>query len=1113
MKNVKYISASAGSGKTYTLTEELKNAVSGKNGKKIEPEKIILTTFTKAAASEVLEKAKAKLFKEGLTEEAEKLDQAAIGTIDSICESFIRKYWYVLGISPNPNVMTDDAKDFFVNQSLLDLADDDESEFLADFADEFEINGYMSSQRNYDFWKDDLKKIIEFSQNYGIKNYEESKKYSKGIVGKIKSIKKLNLNNKVQQEKFFDLLRNFLIKTKEFNDENQTKNHNKIKSDIEYITKQLDSNDEKTIAFYKSIRNFEKSLNTSNKWMDIEGRFEIKEELTDWFYSTEEVCEKIEKYIDTIFAFAERWQDKYENYKKTHHLLDFTDMETKMFALLENPEVQNDIKANYKYIFVDEAQDCSPLQVKIFDKLSELVEKSIWVGDTKQAIYGFRGSDTDLADAVVKIIKTKEKKLEAGFETSTLETSYRSLGNIVDAANATFTKAFKDFDENEVKLKCHRKEDGEKDGFIRYWVLDENAENRAEQIAKNIVHLIENREKPKDIAILARTNTDLNNVANALKKYKVPVFRAKDETNSDLDSKTSAIITLVTSLLTLLADQTDEYAKAKIKHLTEKGATLGAIIDEKLELLVSADSTNAKEDSTNTSTSVIPVPDTGIYETQLSKELLEKKEYFIHQPLKNLVESVIIELDLYNKANEIISSDYEETSEILHAIIDSAEAYEENSALLGKAATLNGFISYLNEKGVSVSGNKNGVQLFTFHSSKGLEWKTVILMNLDNDFLNENKLIKHEIFGVHRIYKQNPSEDNLFPTPVISVFPDLFSQSKVADEIKTSLENDELYSAAKSKITEEEKRLMYVAMTRPRDNLIFALNGKSNSPCKYFENLGFSTIQTLPQTPSEKCDLFNSGFLSEFEKNADENDVPENYSFKDKANEVFWPNKLKSQKDTNVLPRNINPSKLENEKIADVASLEPCKIATSSHFDKLNDHNKENLSSKISVSGNPNKTELGTFLHNIFCIVQHKTDEEISRIIADSEFKENLKNPREIKSVWNDFTKYLENEFGAAEKTFHEYPFEFLTEKNQIAKGRMDFLWKTKNGSVIVDYKTYFDDDDIFDKKSESFAGKYQVQLDLYEKVLQSASENVLAKVLWYPCLGIVVKLGDINNE
>ena len=58
MKNITYISASAGSAKTYELTERLKKAILGGECK---PEEVILTTFTKAAASEFKAKAKAKL--------------------------------------------------------------------------------------------------------------------------------------------------------------------------------------------------------------------------------------------------------------------------------------------------------------------------------------------------------------------------------------------------------------------------------------------------------------------------------------------------------------------------------------------------------------------------------------------------------------------------------------------------------------------------------------------------------------------------------------------------------------------------------------------------------------------------------------------------------------------------------------------------------------------------------------------------------------------------------------------------------------------------------------------------------------------------------------------
>ena len=67
MKNITYISASAGSGKTYELTERLKKVILEGKAK---PEEVILTTFTKASASEFKEKAKAKFYEVGKVKEA-----------------------------------------------------------------------------------------------------------------------------------------------------------------------------------------------------------------------------------------------------------------------------------------------------------------------------------------------------------------------------------------------------------------------------------------------------------------------------------------------------------------------------------------------------------------------------------------------------------------------------------------------------------------------------------------------------------------------------------------------------------------------------------------------------------------------------------------------------------------------------------------------------------------------------------------------------------------------------------------------------------------------------------------------------------------------------------
>ena len=114
-----------------------------------------------------------------------------------------------------------------------------------------------------------------------------------------------------------------------------------------------------------------------------------------------------------------------------------------------------------KYVFVDEFQDVNPIQLEIFQLLRDIVGESFWVGDPKQAIYGFRGSDTSLINAVVGSLDPKD--------TLSLDTSYRSLPQLVDEANAIFAPAFGALAESERIEKervcldaCERKKNEEK---------------------------------------------------------------------------------------------------------------------------------------------------------------------------------------------------------------------------------------------------------------------------------------------------------------------------------------------------------------------------------------------------------------------------------------------------------------------------------------------------------------------------------------------------------------------------------------------------------------------------------------------------------------------------
>ncbi|MDO5764202.1 MAG: UvrD-helicase domain-containing protein, partial [Elusimicrobiales bacterium] len=134
MKNITYISASAGSGKTYTLTKRLAEMIL--QGQ-VRANEVILTTFTNQAAAELKEKAQSELYAQGLHEAAAQLDEAMIGTVHGVANAFINKYWFYLGLSPQMCVLAEEDVAFYLNQSLAGLPEPEEMDFFHKFRTEF----------------------------------------------------------------------------------------------------------------------------------------------------------------------------------------------------------------------------------------------------------------------------------------------------------------------------------------------------------------------------------------------------------------------------------------------------------------------------------------------------------------------------------------------------------------------------------------------------------------------------------------------------------------------------------------------------------------------------------------------------------------------------------------------------------------------------------------------------------------------------------------------------------------------------------------------------------------------------------------------------------------
>jgi ATP-dependent helicase/nuclease subunit A len=151
--------------------------------------------------------------------------------------------------------------------------------------------------------------------------------------------------------------------------------------------------------------------------------------------------EDVRACITLVFELAAQAIQAYADHKRVWGLMDFIDQEVKALELLRRPEVQEILREQVDLVLVDEFQDTSPLQLDIFLALSRLAPSSVWVGDQKQAIFGFRGTDPALMDAALAALLERH----GASAQKTLAHSYRSRPELVRLTSDVFAPAFKPY--------------------------------------------------------------------------------------------------------------------------------------------------------------------------------------------------------------------------------------------------------------------------------------------------------------------------------------------------------------------------------------------------------------------------------------------------------------------------------------------------------------------------------------------------------------------------------------------------------------------------------------------------------------------------------------------
>ena len=1086
MKNIQYINAGAGSGKTTKLTEILSEKLG--NGI-VKPSEVILTTFTELAASEFREKSRERLFNDNHPDIAAELDSATIGTVHSVALGFIQKYWYLIGVSPDMKVMSEDDLQVYISESMGDYVGQDDLEFFRKFGNFFDLKD-SQSHTDLDFWKDHLLTIIDKVNNYNV-DIDGSINESKAIVNKIFNLEvKLD---KISLEKFKEALANDFP--------SHTDN---AKKTTEPIHEGLQKND-LTYALLSKLYDFL----TNDEQQRIKTRLKrvIGEDVYDNLVNNLKavLCSSprqlMNEMIERLFNIAKEWKEGFISFKKDRHIIDYNDMERLFLQLLEMPDVSSEIQGTYKLMMVDEFQDSSPIQLEIFKLLSDLMEQSYWVGDPKQSIYGFRGADVELVKETTSLFNPNETDTESHLTYGRLDNSWRSRQPLVNLVNNCFITAFNDIiDEDDVRLQPMRQESPELASSLSHWncyAARRSSEIFTNKVATRIKELIDSdlnvqiknsneyrQIQPGDIAILCRKNDECKQFAKALISKGVPVSFVND----DILQQTE--VNLVFTLLKFMVDDSNKHVRADLIRLLEDISTQD-ILQQRLDYLLSLINETVNEEGER---EIVVNPDLWLEEDNLMiKKLMAFKQTVRNMSVSDMLESIIYGLSLPKLVAKW--GDVDNRRQNLQTLCILAKKYDEHCLQMGIGASIGGLLTYLSYAEIDnkIDNAANAVKVLTYHKSKGLEWPYVILSSLEDDSLEVKSFCRKNFWGIHELRQSNNDGK---ATYTIQLLP------RIVSTFNTNLPQPVIEACSIwptfERLVEKEKNdlrnLLYVGMTRARDYLttLSLQGGQNNLPTlAWIRNTGISDGDIT----NNAATLWGYDDLTpQYEDISDINmeDVTESTVY---SRYVYPENQELSRE-----PKYLSPSKLPEIEVAkenvEIIADFNCRIEPYKTKDE-------------------NKAAAGTCIHNIFAVydqaLSHQENvEKATSIRNGNNMYEVISDPEKVITSIEHLYAWLEEYYGKPYAIKHEVPF-IQPLPGQIVHGEIDLLWYTsENECVLIDFKNFPGTKATITtpgEKNEHYAGKYAAQLKAYHEVLQTSGLTVKDTLIYYSVMGCVVKL------
>lgn len=423
--------------------------------------------------------------------------------------------------------------------------------------------------------------------------------------------------------------------------------------------------------------------------------------------------------------------------------MDFDDLLFKTNVLLrEHPDVLYKYQHKFKYLMVDEYQDTNFSQYLIVKRLAAINENICVVGDDAQSIYAFRGAN-------IQNILNFEKDYP-DLKVFKLEQNYRSTQNIVNVANSIIAN-----NKNQLKKNVFSENEiGDRIKVLRAFSDNEEGKNVAEDIVQK--HALSGGNY-RDFAILYRTNAQSRALEEALRKLNVPY-----KIYGGLSFYQRKEIKDLIAYFRLTFNPNDEEALKRVINYPKRG--IGDTTVERIVIAADKNNTTLWEVVTNAAAhldgrSALAV---GNFGTMIQSFQVLGKTKPAYEAALYIAQHCGLLKDLYEDKSVEGLARYENIQELLNGIKEFAE--REDIEEKGLDIFMQD-VALLTNDDNDKNPDADTVSLMTIHSSKGLEFKNVYIVGL---------------------------EENLFPSQL-----SLNSRSEL----------------------EEERRLFYVAITRAESKL------------------------------------------------------------------------------------------------------------------------------------------------------------------------------------------------------------------------------------------------------------------------------------------------------